>query len=73
MKKNAILSNSDTFSIKLYDSSESRDMFGEDYLEEWGCNVPTELIERYKKNETERRQIQEELDKIDKEQSKNRI
>lgn len=64
MKNNAYIFETDTFRLRVYDESETVQMFGEDYLEDYGHIVPTELIERYKKNEQERKAIADELRKI---------
>lgn len=64
MKKNAYIFKDDVYIIRAYDEITVIDMFGEDYLEEYGHSVPAELLERYLKNETERRLIAEELKKI---------
>lgn len=64
MKRNAYIFETDAFRIMLYDETTTVDMFGEDYLKDYGRAVPQELIERYKKNEAERREIAAELKKI---------
>lgn len=64
MKRNAYIFETDAFRIMLYDETTTVDMFGENYLTEYGRTVPQELIERYKKNEAERQEIAAELKKI---------
>ncbi len=50
----------------IYDREEIIDLFGEDclddYIDDYGKNVPKELIERYKINKEEFQKIQEELE-----------
>lgn len=53
----------DRFRYELMDKAESDDMFGEDYLEDYGKEVPKDLLERYKANIVEYESIQLELHK----------
>jgi len=54
----------DLFCLRAKNSSEIIQDFGEDYLEEFGINIPKDLFERYQKNLIEYKKIQEELYKI---------
>ena len=54
----------DRFCFELMDKAESDDMFGEDYLEDYGVEVPNSLLERYKRNIEEYNSIQSELNKL---------
>lgn len=71
MKRNAYIFETDAFRVQLYDESTTVEMFGQDYLEEYGHVVPTELVARYLQNEEERRAIAKELLNIMNEKSKN--
>lgn len=64
MKRNAYIFETGCFRLRLYDETQTVDMFGQDYLDEYGHAVPQELIERFKKNEAERQEIAAELKKI---------
>jgi hypothetical protein len=44
---NAYLTTGNSLEIVLYDKEETIDMFGEDMLNEYGCKLPSELVERY--------------------------
>ena len=46
------------------DKAQSDDMFGEDYLQDYGLEVPKDLLERYKANIKEYEDIQLELRKL---------
>lgn len=50
-------------SALLYDTTETIENYGEDYLDEYGTDIPDELAERYLKNDKERREIMSELKK----------
>ena len=62
--KNAYIFETDRMQIELYDAQETIFMFGKDYLEEYGHEVPQELIEKYIKLETELYEVRKELKKI---------
>lgn len=47
MKKVSI-SQDDIFTYRLKDTDEVVEMFGEDYLTDYGINVPSELVSEYK-------------------------
>ena len=47
--------------VILYDKAEAVELFGEDHLEEFGSQVPDELVQRYKAAEKERSAVQVEL------------
>lgn len=61
MKCNAYIFETDAFEVRVYDETETVDMFGQDYLEEYGHTVPADLLERYRKAFQEMRTIQDEL------------
>lgn len=52
---------SDPFITIIRDEKESIDFFGADYLNDFGVEVPQDLIERFKKNYEEFKLIQQEL------------
>lgn len=64
MERNAYIFTHDGMRLALYDASETVEMFGEDFLQEYGHAVPQELVERFKKNEAERKAIADELRKL---------
>lgn len=70
MKNNAYLTTDDPIIIHVYDADTTIEMFGGDTLEEYGCHVPEELLERYKANHRESKAIQSELRRIKKESDK---
>lgn len=53
----------DPFIITIRDEVETADLFGDDFIDEYGIEVPDELIERFKNNYKEFKAIQQELDK----------
>lgn len=59
-----LLQRQDRFRYELMDKAQSDDMFGEDYLQDYGLEVPTDLLERYKANIKEYEDIQSELRKL---------
>lgn len=61
MKRNAYIYETDAFQVRVYDEAETVDMFGQDYLDEYGHTVPPELLERYRKAFQEMRAVQDEL------------
>lgn len=67
-RNNAYLFETDTFAVRLYDDTETVDIFGQDYLEDYGHTVPPELIERYRKAFKEMQAVQDELRAIIKKQ-----
>ncbi len=58
-----ILTSSDPIVHRIYSPIESIDLFGEEYLEEYGIEIPAELLVKYLNNQEEFWQIQKELDK----------
>ncbi len=62
--KNAYITTGDPIVVSLYDKEMVIEYFGEDFLKEWGHEVPDDLVERYNKNQIEFKQIQNELKKI---------
>ena len=60
-KPNAYIFDTDCFQVRVYNETETLDMFGQDFLEEYGHTVPNELLERYKKAFTELQKVQDEL------------
>ncbi len=70
MKRNAYIYETDVFQVRVYDESETVDMFGEEYLEEYGHTVPSELLERYRKAFKEMQDVQDELRAVLKAQEK---
>jgi hypothetical protein len=61
---NASLTENDCCQIIVYDKLETIELFGKEYLEEYGVVIPEELILRFKKNTEESMLIQKELFKI---------
>lgn len=53
----------DRFCFELIDKAKSDDMFGEDYLEDYGVEISHELLERYKANMEVYEKLQVELHK----------
>jgi hypothetical protein len=53
MKNNGYIFETDSFRIKLYTKQETCEMFGLDYLEDYGHTIPEDLLNRYLKNEKE--------------------
>lgn len=62
--KNAYIFETDRMQIELYDTQETISMFGEDYLEEYGHEVPQELINKYMELEAGLYEVRKELKKI---------
>lgn len=62
--KNAYIFETDRMLIELYDANETISLFGEEYLEEYGHEVPIELIEKYIQLETELDTVRKQLKKI---------
>lgn len=54
----------DPFVTYIYSNEETNEIFGEDFLVEYGIEIPDELFERYKICWNEFWKIQNELDKI---------
>lgn len=61
------VTNADLFTFRINDSLQTIELFGEDYLEEYGIDIPQDLLNRYKRNIKEYREIQEEIYQITKE------
>ena len=66
MKNNSYISFSDIRYYYIYDKNESNEMFGPEMIEEFGENLPIDLIERFKTNFEEFKAIQYELRKFGK-------
>lgn len=64
MKNNASLSVSEMQWIRLLDEEGTIDLFGLDYLEDFGVVVPAELVERYKRVSKEFAEVQRLLEQI---------
>lgn len=58
MKNNCSIHYNDRLYYDVYDAEKCIDYFGEDYLEEFGKNLPIDLIERYKANLKEFNELQ---------------
>lgn len=61
-----VITTVDPVHIKLYDKEECIDLFGLDYLEEYGISIPEELLNRYKEVSTQFWEIQKELRELEK-------
>ena len=61
------LSTNDPFVTKIMDEKETSDMFGDDYIEDYGVEVSEILVEKFKKNWEEFWSIQKEIQIILKE------
>lgn len=61
---NCALSEDDIFTIYVYSKNEVIEMFGEDYLEEYGYNIPDELLKEYSEASKLFRSVQQKLRKI---------
>ncbi len=60
---NCSLSEDDIFWYYIRDSKDTIELFSEDYLIDYGLEIPNDLIERYKKVFTEWKEIQNEIRK----------
>lgn len=58
------LSRDDIFHIYMKDGKETIEWFGEDYLEDFGVEVPQDLIDRYKAAYEQFQKVQDELFQI---------
>lgn len=58
-----IITSSDPIVHKIYSPIESIDLFGEEYIEEYGIEIPPDLLVKYLNNQEEFWIIQKELDK----------
>lgn len=56
-----VILHDDIFSYRLMDSKEVIEMFGEDYLEDYGIKAPVELLNKYLEVIKEYNLIQQEL------------
>lgn len=63
MNKKSVLEYHDQFRLILRDNAEAGGLYGPDYIEDIGLEIPEELVERYKQNDKEFRSIQDELKK----------
>lgn len=63
MKNNATLSKDDRFFIFLKDSEETIEYFGKDYLEDYGQQIPDELLNEYKETYKNWQNLQKKLKK----------
>lgn len=57
MKNNCHINIDDVFICQVKDAAQTIDLFGEDYLEEHGCYLPPELLERALKAQEEMRLV----------------
>jgi len=48
----------------IYDEEKTIEYFGEDFLEDYGIDIPDDLLERYTLNWLEFLKIQEEIDNL---------
>lgn len=64
MKNNASIQIYDLQCIRLRDERECDDLFGPEYIKEFGVFVPPNLIKRHKKTLTDWYKIQDELNEI---------
>jgi hypothetical protein len=64
---NAYISKHDPLEYYIYNKEECLDYFGEDFLEEYGHEIPDELLVRYQESVKVWNGIQKELKKIVKE------
>jgi len=55
------LSKDDLFCYRVKDATETIDMFGEDYLDEYGIVISKKLLRKYKKIIEQYEQLQDEL------------
>lgn len=60
-KPRVTISNDDLFCYRLLDSVETIDMFGEDYLLDYGVDIPPELLKEYKEVMVLYNQLQDKL------------
>jgi hypothetical protein len=68
MKNNANITQHDPFILMLRSKSKIVELFGEDFLDDYGIALPLELIERYQENMKQFNAIQKELEKYYEEQ-----
>lgn len=61
MKNNAYITFNDIMQVVIYDKAETIDLFGEDFLEEYGSEISEELLARYKNCMREFSEIQQML------------
>lgn len=52
----------DPITTVLYDEQESADLFGDDYIQEYGIEMPAELLNEYKRIYNEFWRVQKELE-----------
>ena len=60
-KNNCAISRDDIFLLSVYDAKETKQIFGKEYLEEYGTYIPEELIKEYQENWEKLQKIQSEL------------
>lgn len=58
---NCYIFETDAFTTRVYDRNETIDMFGQDYLDEYGHCVPEELLSQYEKAYAEFLSIQNKI------------
>jgi hypothetical protein len=60
------LTTNDPVITEIRNSQETIDLFGDDFLDDYGIEAPDELIERFQKNYKEFKEIQAEINKLKK-------
>lgn len=64
MRPNAYIFEADSFHLKVYSASETVDLFGQDYLDDYGHHIPEDILKRYQRARQEMEEVQKELSKI---------
>jgi len=59
------LHSNDIIILEIDDEDATVYLFGNDFLEDYGIEIPDELLERYNKNRDEFLEIQKELEKLE--------
>jgi len=62
--KKVIISKEDRFQYYVRDEAETIYLFGEDYLEEYGVEIPEELFNQYQETMFRFRHLQDQLQKL---------
>ena len=63
MRARVTITHDDLFSYRIRDASETIDLFGEDYLIDYGKDIPHELLEEYREVMVKYRELQEKIKK----------
>jgi len=63
---NCSITSEDRIMTRIYDEDETTELFGKDFLAEWGTRIDPELIQRYKAAYKAFWDIQDEIWKITK-------